>query len=114
MYQGDFFAMNDIPALKNFDFIWDRAAMVAINPPDREKYAKKIKSLLVPSGTILLDALVREEGKTGPPHTLTETHIRDAYKPIGFEVNHLEHNEDLSSIDRLGAIQIHTYYIKIM
>ena len=43
IYQGDFFQMPEKGKFRDFDFIWDRASMVAINPPDREKYANKIR-----------------------------------------------------------------------
>ena len=42
-YQGDFFKMPEDGKFRDFDLIWDRASMVAINPPDREKYANKIR-----------------------------------------------------------------------
>ena len=42
-YQGDFFNMPEDGKFRDFDLIWDRASMVAVNPPDREKYANKIK-----------------------------------------------------------------------
>ena len=45
IFRGDFFEFPN-EKFSNFDFIWDRAAMVAINPEDRQKYAKKIWSLL--------------------------------------------------------------------
>ncbi|XP_019849332.1 PREDICTED: thiopurine S-methyltransferase-like [Amphimedon queenslandica] len=37
-----------------FDAVWDCNALVAIKPPDRNKYICKIDSLLKPSGCILL------------------------------------------------------------
>ena len=37
-----------------FDAVWDCDALVAIRPPDRDKYIQKIDSLLKPSGCILL------------------------------------------------------------
>ena len=43
IYQGDFFNMPEDGKFSEFDCIWDRASMVAINPPDREKYAKKLR-----------------------------------------------------------------------
>lgn len=42
-YQGDFFKMPEEGKFRDFDLIWDRASMVAINPPDRKKYANKIR-----------------------------------------------------------------------
>lgn len=110
-YQGDFFAMPDNDQFKHFDVVWDRAAMVAINPGDRGKYAEKIMSILSEKGTLLLSAMVREEGRDGPPHTLTECQISAAYKPLGFQLSHLEMFEDLSSVSRLGKLEVHTFQI---
>ena len=112
IYQGDVFLMPIIPMLSNFDLIWDRAAMVAINPCDRAKYGAKIKSILAKNGKVLIECLHREEGRTGPPHTLTEAHLTEVYKPLGFQLNHLSTHEDLSSIDRLGRLEVHNYLIK--
>jgi len=112
IYQGDFFAMPKIDTFGGFDFVWDRAAMVAINPPDRAKYAAKIDSMLAPAGTIILEALEREEGRTGPPHTLTKESIVESYSTLGFKLEELESFEDLSSVDRLGKLGVHDYRLK--
>jgi len=106
--QGDFFEM--IIGFENYDFIWDRAAMIAINPCDRAKYAAKLNSLLTVDGTILLEAVHREEGRTGPPHTLTEQNLVEVFEPLGFAIEHLEHHEYIS--DRLGKLEVHHYFIK--
>lgn len=43
--------------------IWDRAALVAIRPEDREEYAATCDSLLKPGGRILLLTLVYNQEK---------------------------------------------------
>ena len=104
--------MPDSADFKNFDFIWDRAAMVAINPCDRAKYAAKLDSILAKNGTILIECLHREEGRTGPPHTLTEQNLVQVLKPLCFGLEHLENHDDLSSVAHLGKLEVHDYFIK--
>jgi|ERR1712130_81260 len=113
IYRGDLFAMPESPGLSRFDLVWDRASMVAINPPDRVKYAQKIKSLLNENGQILLQALVREEGRSGPPHTLTKEQISNAYVGLGIGITELQDWVDMSSVERLGKIHVHDYELKV-
>ena len=112
IFRGDLFEMPESSELSRFDLIWDRASMVAINPPDRMKYARKIKSLLGEKGEILLQALVREEGRSGPPHTLTKEQISNAYAGLGVDMTELQDWVDMSSVERLGKIHVHDYTLK--
>ena len=52
-FVGDVFDVS-VQSAGCFDAVWDCNALVAIRPPDRDKYIQKIDSLLKPSGCILL------------------------------------------------------------
>ena len=63
-----------------FDIIWDRAALVALDPPRRERYAPLMLSLLKPGGFILLNTFRYPRGiKEGPPHSIEEHEVFSLY-----------------------------------
>jgi thiopurine S-methyltransferase len=76
LFCGNFFHFGPAVAGK-FDVIWDRAAMVAINPIHREEYVQVLGSVLKPGGVILLSGYVRPNGdvKLGPPFTLNKDQV---------------------------------------
>ena len=59
------------------------------------------------NGPMLLIALVREEGRTGPPHTVTTENVKSLYD----NVTQLSETEDLSSLERLGKLVESVYII---
>jgi thiopurine S-methyltransferase len=64
---GDVFAFESEG--EPFEAIFDRAALVALAPADRERYAAKLESLLAPGGRILLVAF-DHDAPGGPPHSV--------------------------------------------
>ena len=70
-----------------FDRVWDRAAMVALDPPRREIYAQVLMRLLRPGGQILLNAFTYDQSEmSGPPHSVPEDEIRARYADCTVEV----------------------------
>ena len=65
-----------------------------------------MKKLL--NGQILLVALVREEGRTGPPHTVTSDDVHHLYE----NVKKISEEDDLSSLERMGKLVESVYLIK--
>ncbi len=54
-----------------FDGVWDRAALVALDPERRVAYARVVTSLLRPGGTVLLETFDFDGArKPGPPHAV--------------------------------------------
>lgn len=65
------------------DALYDRAALVALPPDTRKRYAEKVKSLLSPGSKGLLITLEYKEGSiTPPPHSVLEPEVRALYKNV--------------------------------
>lgn len=72
-----------------FTGVYDRAALVAIAPKDRERYVGLLAELLEPGGTLLLTSLDYDQAKmSGPPHAVPDDEVRRLFA-------------DFSSIERL-------------
>lgn len=81
MFCGDFFHFGPSVA-GEYDFIWDRAAMVAIDPSMREEYVKVLESVLKPGGVLLLSGYIRPKNDltTGPPFTLNKDQVKSLFE----------------------------------
>ena len=82
LLEGDFFKL-DKESCGQFDAVWDRASMVAIEPELREQYAQTIKAALKPGGVVLLNVVEHppfEGGRLGPPFSITEQEVRRVYE----------------------------------
>ncbi|XP_071503552.1 probable thiopurine S-methyltransferase [Diadema antillarum] len=63
-----------------FDAIWDRASLVAVDDSDRQKYTDVVSSLLVPHGRILQEVyLYNPTEMTGNPHSVPPEEIEKLY-----------------------------------
>ncbi|XP_060082074.1 probable thiopurine S-methyltransferase [Ylistrum balloti] len=63
-----------------FDVIWDRASLVAINRSDRVKYTDLLKGLMKPECCLALVTLEYDETKyAGPPHNVSEDQVMELY-----------------------------------
>jgi thiopurine S-methyltransferase len=73
--------------LGRFDAIYDRAALVAIDPAMRERYVQTCRALLNGRGGIFLIAFAYDQTKTpGPPWSVDEATIRTLYAPMKVEL----------------------------
>lgn len=81
MFCGDFFHFGPTVAGK-YDLIWDRAAMVAIDPSKREEYVQVLGSVLKPGGVLLLSGYIRPKNDvtTGPPFTLNKEQVTKLFE----------------------------------
>ena len=69
--------------LGQFDLIWDRAALVALDPIRRRRYAERMCSWLAPSGTILLNGFEYDQSQMeGPPHAVWREELTELYPPL--------------------------------
>ena len=79
IYCGDIF---EIPPteLEPFDCVYDRAALVALSPPDRKLYESFISQVTKPKAKMLLVTVdYNVELITPPPHIISRNNIEEIY-----------------------------------
>lgn len=84
MVEGDWFSCTPASLGGAFQHVWDRAALVAIDPAQRARYVEVLSGLLEPGGTVLLVAFDRAAGSeearaAGPPFSLSEAQVRELF-----------------------------------
>lgn len=84
LLKGDYFDLDSAKTGGQFGMIFDRAAMVAIEPKMRPAYVDVLGKLLAPGGIVLLVVLERkgseEAMKKGPPYSIPESTVRTLYE----------------------------------
>jgi len=86
---GDFMALPTVHS-SGFDGFYDRAALIALPPNLRKKYADTLKTLIVPGGRGLLVTIEYDQNEMdGPPFSVSEDMVRDLYEPH-FKIEVLE------------------------
>ena len=79
---GDLFEL-DAEVTGKFDAIWDRAALVALRPSDRDRYAPHLREFLQSNGHILLCTISYDESKMeGPPFSVCADEVHRHFKNI--------------------------------
>jgi thiopurine S-methyltransferase len=107
IWVGDFFALATAqpPA---FEAIYDRAALVAIKPEDRARYAATLLGSLAPGGRVLLITFVYEQAEMqGPPFSVTEQTVTDLFAAT-CSVEQLADEDILEKEARFRERGIHT------
>ena len=79
IWVGDFFAATRTRLL-TFDAAYDRAAMIAMPPELRKRYASHLQSLLTPKAKLLLVTL-HFDVPGGPPFSVPPEEVSEAYAP---------------------------------
>jgi thiopurine S-methyltransferase len=103
---ADMFAVSP-EELGRFDVIYDRAALVALEPSTRGRYVDKCRSLLAEGGMTLLVTFAYDQAITqGPPWSIDEKTVRELYARAG-EIELLQKREIVPS-PRLVASGIAT------
>jgi thiopurine S-methyltransferase len=98
LIEGDLFAIPE-PVLGRFLGVYDRAAMIALGPDDRARYAARLVAGLEPRGRILLIALEYDQTrKPGPPFSVHRDEVRRTYP--GLQVELLSEHDALPSSPR--------------
>lgn len=73
--QGDVFDLTG-----TFDAVWDRAALIALPPDVRARYAPHVRARLAPGAPLLLVTLDYDASRhDGPPFAVTEAETRALY-----------------------------------
>jgi len=96
---GDFFDLT--PAgIGRIDALYDRAALIALTPAQRTRYAARIKELLKPQTPGLLVTLDYEQQQMdGPPFAVSSDEVRSLYQD-GFSIEQLGHTDILKAQPR--------------
>lgn len=77
---GNFFTVSDPIYLNSFDCVWDRAALVAVEPQHRGKFADSVKRLAKEAFRYLIITTEYDESKVqGPPFSVTKQDIENLY-----------------------------------
>jgi thiopurine S-methyltransferase len=98
---GDFFKLPK----KEYDFIYDRASLVALPEALRRNYAEIIRSSLRSGGKCLLVVYDYDQEKMeGPPFSVSEKEIRSLYSPY-FELSLLETESMKQEGTRLSSVE---------
>lgn len=112
LFAGDFFAL-DAGDLEGVAAIYDRAALVALPPPERQRYARHLTELL--EAPILLISMEYPEHEIeGPPFPVSEQDIRELFGKRR-RVQHLAEEDiiERSNLRKRGVTQLveHAYLI---
>jgi thiopurine S-methyltransferase len=76
---GDFFALRDSD-VEGVTGVYDRAALIALPPELRRRYAGHMASLLAPGTRMLLLTIEYDQSQMdGPPFSVTEDEVRELY-----------------------------------
>ena len=79
IFQGDFFSVTK-DLIGEVDAIFDRGSLVALNPSDREKYAKIITQLMSPNTRYMIHAFTYDQTKYGgPPFSVSEETMKKLF-----------------------------------
>lgn len=69
-----------LPAIPSFDLVYDRAALIALAPEVRTRYAALITTVINPGGHLLLETTTMTgRGEKGPPFSVERAEINRLY-----------------------------------
>lgn len=81
LYCGDFFAIGPEP-LAGCAAVYDRAALIALPAPMRQRYVQHLLAVLPPAtSTLLLTMDYPQQQMQGPPFSVDETEVRQLFEP---------------------------------
>ena len=112
---GDAFGL-DQAALVDCTAVFDRAALIALPPPMRQRYADELYARL-PSGSrgLLITLEYPQQQKSGPPFSVEETEVRALYAR-DWQVTTLERRDILAGQPRFieeGVTALETVVYRI-
>jgi thiopurine S-methyltransferase len=98
IYVGDFLKFTTSVA-GEFDYFYDRAAVIALPPSMRPAYARQLASVLTPKSSGLLISLSYEPSESdGPPFSVPEKEVHVLFS--GFEIQKLDEKDILEDEQR--------------
>ena len=101
LYCGDIFDLAHLDC-SDIDAVYDRASLIALNPMQREHYARLLCELIPITSRMLLVAMEYPQAQMqGPPYSVEEGEIRQLYSPR-FSVELLHTLDLLKDTERYG------------
>jgi thiopurine S-methyltransferase len=87
-FVGDVFDLQP-ERVGKFDWIYDRAALIALPPDTRKIYAERLKSFLKPGGRVFLITIEYDQTRMdGPPFSVPESEVRSLFADVRVEKLH--------------------------
>jgi thiopurine S-methyltransferase len=106
---GDFFELTP-GDIGRIDALYDRAALIALTPAQRARYAARIRDMLVPQTPGLLVTMdYRQRSMPGPPFAVSASEVSDLYQP-GFAVEQLAQTEIIEAQPQFRERGLNTLY----
>jgi thiopurine S-methyltransferase len=91
---GDFFALT-ANWLRNVDWVYDRAALIALPEALRQRYAKHLTQQLPPSAAMLIVTFCYTQAKKSePPYAVSDAEVSQLYQHA-FDLQRLYHQENV-------------------
>ncbi len=105
---GDFFAVTE-KHLEGVTAVYDRAALIALPPEDRKRYADRLRTLLPVGGQSLLVTIAYPQDQHGgPPFSVEDEEVSELFGD-GFEVEQLGSEDVLEENGRFQG-QVDSLY----
>lgn len=102
LLRGDFFELAATD-LGRVDALYDRAAAIALDAPQRPRYVEKLASLLEPGTPMLLVTVEYPQAQiAGPPFSLESDEVMRLYAPY-FELREIGREDTLAHETRMRA-----------
>lgn len=96
IYQGDFFMLG-AAELAGVGAVYDRASLIALPPPLRQRYAAQLRGILPPGiGILLVTMDYPQADMNGPPFAVTEQEVEALYRD-GFRVERVRSEDILAA-----------------
>lgn len=91
LFQGDFFSFKK-EYLAKVDWIYDRAALVALPPKMQKKYVEHLKTFFTDHTRLFLVTVeYPKEQLVGPPFSITSPNLETLFE--GYDINHVATHE---------------------
>lgn len=88
LWLGDFFHLH-IRQVAEIEAFYDRASLIALPRPTRQRYAFHLAQLVPPGARGLLISLTRGEADAGPPYSVSHAEVEQLFSP-NFRLTFLE------------------------
>jgi thiopurine S-methyltransferase len=110
LIRHNFFTLNDPSLNGTFDYVWDRASLIAVKPEHRVLYSETIKRMVRPQFRYMIQVLEYDQDKVmGPPFSITLQDMDQLYGDFASISNLVSSSEDIREKyipDKFNGIQV--------